>query len=73
MNVEIAVGSIGVSFSATLVEPIATSRIIFIVRSSVSQPLTHSRSTIISVNGHSLSAINPDAALIGGETTLAMA
>lgn len=71
MNVEIAVGSIGVSFSATLVEPTATSRIIFIVDNRISQPLTHSRSTIISLNGHSLNAINPNEAhLIGGKATL---
>lgn len=72
MNVEIAVGSIGVSLSATLVEPIATSRTIFVIE-QVSSPMTFSRSTIISLNGHSLSAINPDALLIGGETTLAIA
>lgn len=72
MNVEIAVGSIGVSFSATLVEPTATSRIIFLIE-QMSTPMTFSRSTIISLNGHSLSAVNPDALLIGGETTLAMA
>ena len=71
MNVEIAVGSIGISFSATLVEPTAISRIIFIVDNRISQPLTYSRSTIVSLNGHSLNAINPnEALLIGGKTTL---
>lgn len=73
MNVEIAVGSIGVSFSATLVEPTATSRIIYVINNDIKQPLTHSRSTIISLNGHSLSAINPDAKLIGGKATLVTA
>lgn len=69
MNVEIAVGSIGVSFSATLVEPTATSRIIFIIE-QMSSPMTFSRSNIISLNGHSLSAINPNANFIGGKATL---
>jgi hypothetical protein len=69
MNVEIAVGSIGVSFTAILVEPIATSRQIFVIE-QMSSPMTFSRSSIISLNGHSLSAINPNAQLIGGETTL---
>jgi len=72
MNVEITVGSINVSLVATLVEPIVTSRITFIVDNVVSH--THGiSSTIISVNGHSLSAINPDVTLIGGKATLAMA
>ena len=70
MNIEITVGSINVSFSATLVEPIVVSRIIFIVDSQNKTPMTFSRSTIISLNGHSLSAINPTALLIEGGATL---
>ena len=71
MNTEIAVGSISVSFSASLVEPAATSQKIFIVDNRFSQPFIQSVSTIISLNGHSLNAINPNEAhLIGGKATL---
>jgi len=70
MNVEIGVGSFEVGFSATLIEPTPIARIIYVVGDSIRQPLTHSRSTIISLNGHSLSAVNPDLALVGGKATL---
>lgn len=73
MNVEIGVGSFEVGFSATLIEPTPVTRIIYVVDSSVNQPLTHSRSTIISLNGHSLSAVNPDLVLVGGKATLVAA
>lgn len=71
MNVEVRVGSINVGFKATMVEPtLATT-----IRVSVEIPVSHTHqvSTVISINGHSLSAVNPDVALIGGEATLAMA
>ena len=70
MNVEIGVGSFEVGFSATLIEPTPVTRIIYLVDNGVRQPLTHSRSTIISLNGHSLSAVNPDLTLVGGKATL---
>jgi hypothetical protein len=73
MNAVIGVGSINVSFSAILVEPTPVARIIFVVKSENPSPMTFSRSTIISINGHSLSAITPDALLIGGKATLVTA
>jgi hypothetical protein len=72
MNVEIGVGSMNVGFSAILVEPTPVTRQIFVI-DKMSSPMTFSRSTIISLNGHSLSAINPDAQLIGGKATLVTA
>jgi hypothetical protein len=53
-----------------LIEPTPATTTIFIINSKNMPPMTFSRSTIVSLNGHSLSAINPDALLIGGETTL---
>jgi hypothetical protein len=73
MNAVVGVGSFEVGFSATLIEPTSTTRILFIVENSISQPLTHFSSTIISLNGHSLSAVNPDLTLVGGKATLVAA
>lgn len=73
MNVEIGVGSFNVGFSATLIEPTPITRTIFIFENKIGQPLTHSISTIVSLNGHSLSAVNPDLTLVGGKATLVAA
>jgi hypothetical protein len=73
MNVEIGVGSFEVGFSATLIEPTPVTRIIYVIEDTIRQPLTHARSTIISLNGHSLSAVNPDLTLVGGKATLVAA
>jgi hypothetical protein len=70
MNVEVAVGSIGISLKASVVEPTVTSSKILIVNTSHYSPIVSKRSSVISINGHSLSAINPDSKMIGGETTL---
>lgn len=70
MNAVIGVGSMNVSLTATLIEPTSVTRTIIVVNSIDASPMTFSRSTIISLNGHSLSAINPDALLIGGKATL---
>ena len=70
MNAVVGVGSFEVGFSASLIEPTPATTTIFIINSKNMPPMTFSRSTIVSLNGHSLSAINPDALLIGGETTL---
>lgn len=73
MNVVIGVGSMMIGVTATLVEPTPVTRTIFIVENKTQQPLTYSRSTIISLNGHSLSAINPNKTFTGGKATLVAA
>lgn len=72
MNVEVRVGSINIGLSAKLVKPTLTTS----SKISVATTITHTQcvvSTVISINGHSLSAVNPDRMLIGGETTLVTA
>ena len=73
MNVRVEAGSIIVNLKSTLVEPTLN---VGICRHDIVSPLTNWTCFTLTqptVNGHSLSAINPQDFLIGGMTTLAMA
>ena len=70
MNVEVAVGSLNISLKASIVEPTVTSSTVFVAKNTKTFPISSKRSSIISINGHSLSAVNPHVTAIGGETTL---
>lgn len=74
MNVEVGVSAISVTLSGTLLE-VNVSTVAFFIGSSrgniSARPCPSS--TIISINGHSLSAINPDFIKAGESTTLSLA
>lgn len=74
MNVEIEAGTLTIGFMAQIVEP----KIVVELKLEGSNAITYSVTTcfyptIISLNGHSLSAVNPDFNLIGVMATSIMA
>jgi hypothetical protein len=73
MNVRVEAGSIIVNFKSTLVEPTLKVGICLPDITSLLTTWTCFTLTQPTVNGHSLSAIDPKDSLIGGMATLAMA
>lgn len=72
MNAEVRVGSINVGVTAELVKP----TLITAIKVSVDATVSHTHrvvSTVVSINGHSLNAVNPDLQLTGGKATLVTA
>lgn len=70
MNVKVEAGSLDLSLKATIVEPTIKVEIKHVAKHNLRSTWTCFSLTPISVNGHSVSAINPEFALIGGMTTL---
>jgi hypothetical protein len=68
MNISVQAGALEICIGAKIVAPRVSTVISF--STPTLQPLGSCLApTIVSINGHSLSAINPDV-LIGGEATL---
>lgn len=73
MNVGVEVGSFVVSLSATIIEPVLKTQFNDGSSDSIVVQWSCFTPTLPSINGHSLSAINPDLAMFGGQTTLILA
>lgn len=74
MNVEIEAGSLTIGFVAEIVQPKVVIELEFEGNVAITYSVTTCfYPTILQVNGHSLSSVNPDFALIGVMATLAMA
>lgn len=70
MNVRVEAGSLDISIKATIVEPTIKVEISVLQTQSLRSDWACFSLAPISVNGHSVSAINPEFALIGGMATL---
>jgi hypothetical protein len=70
MNVRVEAGSFNISLKATIVEPTLKVEIRSEHIQSLRSAWTCFSLTTLSVNGHSVSAINPEFALMGGTATL---
>lgn len=73
MNVRIETGSLTIGLSANFIEPTIKVEISSNVEHVLLLTWTCFILPSVSVNGHSISAINPELILTGGTTTLAMA
>jgi len=72
MNIRVEAGSLNISLSATLVEPTCKVKIVWAV-DNISCSTWTCFTLIPSINGHSLSGVNPELSLIGGMATSVMA
>jgi hypothetical protein len=73
MNARIEAGSLTIGFTAQIVEPTVKVSVKTAYVNVLRSTWTCFNSAPISLNGHSLSAINPESVLNGGMATLAMA
>jgi hypothetical protein len=73
MNVGVEVGPMVSSVIAIIVEPILTLKLNIGSRQSTVSDWSYFTPTLPSINGHSLSAINPDFAMFGGQATSVLA
>lgn len=70
MNVRVEAGSLSVSLTGTVIEPTIKVEIQTVAQQVLQTKWTCFTLAPLSVNGHSVSAINPEFALMGGTTTL---
>lgn len=70
MNVRVEAGSLSVSLVGTVVEPTIKVEIQTVAQQVLQTTWTCFTLAPLSVNGHSVSAINPEFALMGGMATL---
>ena len=70
MNVRVEAGSLSVSLVGTVVEPTIKVEIQTVAQQVLQTKWTCFTLAPLSVNGHSVSAINPEFALMGGMATL---
>jgi hypothetical protein len=70
MNARIEAGSLTICFNAQMVEPTVKVEIKTAYTNALTSTWTCLNSAPISLNGHSLSAINPELVLTGGMATL---
>ena len=70
MNVKVEAGSLSLGLKATMVEPTVKVEIKACAKASVYSTRTCFALATPSINGHSLSGVNPEFTLIGGMATL---
>jgi hypothetical protein len=73
MNARVEAGSLTISLTAQIVEPTVKVSVKTAYTNVLRSTWTCLNSAPLSVNGHSLSAINPELVLNGGMATLEMA
>ena len=73
MNARVEAGPISVSLTTTVVEPTISVVIKSVVGQSPTSTWTCFSHTTPSINGHSISGINPESVLLGGMATSVMA
>jgi hypothetical protein len=70
MNVRVEAGSLTISLTGTVIEPTIKVEIKTLAQQVLQTKWTCFTLAPLSVNGHSVSAINPELALTGGMATL---
>lgn len=73
MNARVEAGSLTIGYTAEIVEPTVKVTIKTAYVNVLRSTWTCFNSAPLSLNGHSLSSVNPDSVLIGGMATLVIA
>lgn len=73
MNARIEAGSLTIGYTAEIVEPTVKVSVKTAYVNVLRSTWTCLNSAPLSLNGHSISSINPELVLLGGTTTLVMA